>query len=163
MDTTPNVGKRNSAPSYKRGRPMTSSLNGTALGASLLRVSLGTLFLSHGLLKYLVFTPAGAAGYFESVGIPGVLAYLVIAAEIGGGALLLLGAYVRLVALGLTPIAIGATLVHLPNGWVFSAEGGGWEFPALLVLLTLVQAMTGAGAFALRAPRLPGLPQALAA
>ena len=51
------------------------------------------------------------------------------------------------------PILIGATWAHAGNGWVFSNEGGGWEFPALLVVLAVTVAIQGAGAFALR--RLP--------
>lgn len=132
-------------------------------GVALLRVSLGVLFLAHGLLKVLVFTPAGTVGFFESLGLPGFFAYLVMAGEIGGGLLLIAGAYTRIIALALVPIALGATFVHLGNGWVFSAEGGGWEFPLFLTVTTLVQAMLGAGALALRAPDLPFLPRALQA
>ncbi len=36
----------------------------TPYAATLLRVSLGTLALAHGLLKILVFTPAGTVGFF---------------------------------------------------------------------------------------------------
>jgi putative oxidoreductase len=35
---------------------------------------------------------------------------------------------------------------------VFSGNGGGWEFPAYLVVLSLVQALIGNGAWALGAP-----------
>ena len=132
-------------------------------GVALLRVSLGVLFLAHGLLKVLVFTPAGTVGFFESLGPPGFFAYLVMAGEIGGGLLLIAGAYTRVVALGLLPIALGATFVHLGNGWLFCAEGGGWEFPLFLTITTLAQAAMGAGAFALRAPELPFLPRTLQA
>lgn len=132
-------------------------------GVALLRVSLGVLFLAHGLLKLLVFTPAGTVGFFESLGLPGVFAYLVMAGEIGGGLLLIAGAYTRVIALALAPIALGATFVHLGNGWVFSAEGGGWEFPLFLTITTLVQTLLGSGAFALRAPELPFIPREMQA
>lgn len=132
-------------------------------GVALLRVSLGVLFLAHGLLKLLVFTPAGTVGFFESLGLPGVFAYLVMAGEIGGGLLLIVGAYTRVISLALVPIALGATFVHLGNGWVFSAEGGGWEFPLFLAVTTLAQALLGSGAFALRAPELPFIPRELQA
>src|SRR2546427_11809664 len=55
------------------------------------RVSLAVMFYAHAWLKIKVFTPAGTAKYFESLGVPGFLAYLTIAAEIGGGTLLVLG------------------------------------------------------------------------
>ena len=53
---------------------MTDSRN-TAYAAMLLRLALGTMFLSHGLLKVLVITPAGTAGFFASLGLPAWLAY----------------------------------------------------------------------------------------
>src|SRR5437899_11167423 len=52
--------------------------NTAPYGALLLRVSLGVLFLIHASLKIFVFTPAGTAQFFESLGLPGFLAYLTI-------------------------------------------------------------------------------------
>jgi putative oxidoreductase len=118
--------------------------------ALVLRVSLGIMFVAHALLKVLVFTLPGTVGFFESVGFPGWLAYLTVAAELIGGALLILGVYARWVALALLPVLLGALQVHLGNGWVFSAEGGGWEYPAFLAVASLVQALLGDGAYALR-------------
>ncbi len=127
-------------------------------GALVLRLALGIMFISHALLKVLVFTIPGTIGFFESVGFPGFMAYLVIAAELAGGSALVLGAYVRLVSLALVPVLLGATWVHLPNGWVFSAEGGGWEYPVFLTVAVLVQALLGAGSMAVKLPHwLPGI------
>lgn len=120
-------------------------------GALLLRVSLGVLFIAHGLLKVLVFTLPGTVGFFQSLGLPGALAYVTIAAEIGGGLLLIVGLFTRWTALALAPILIGATVVHSGNGWLFSGPKGGWEFPALWTALLIVQALAGSGAFALDA------------
>ena len=117
--------------------------------ALLLRVSLGVMFLAHGLLlKVLTFTIPGTVGYFQSIGYPGSFAYLVIAGEIGGGIALILGAYTRVISLLLLPILIGATLQHTGNGWVFSGTGGGWEFPVFWTVTLLVQALLGDGAYA---------------
>jgi hypothetical protein len=63
------------------------------LAALILRVSMGVLFLAHAGLKLFIFTPAGTAGYFASLGLPEPLAYLVIAAELFGGIALILGVY----------------------------------------------------------------------
>ncbi|KHQ54088.1 DoxX family protein [Mameliella alba] len=126
----------------------------TDYAATLLRVSSGVLFLAHGLLKVNVFTIAGTVGYFESLGLPGFLAYLTIAAELGGGLALILGVAVRLVSLALIPVLLGATWVHIGNGWLFSGEGGGWEFPLFWTVAQLAVAFLGAGAFALRIPAL---------
>jgi hypothetical protein len=59
--------------------------------ALLLRVSLGLLFLAHAGLKFFVFTPAGTAKFFDSVGLPPALAYVTIAVEVLGGVALILG------------------------------------------------------------------------
>ncbi|MVS98430.1 DoxX family membrane protein [Devosia sp. L53-10-65] len=124
------------------------------LAATILRVSMGVLFLAHAGLKLFVFTPAGTAGYFASLGLPGPLAYLVIAAELLGGIALILGVYSRWVSLALVPILLGSIYVpHGAAGFFFSNEGGGWEFPAFWAVTLVVQALLGDGAFALKRSR----------
>ena len=125
-----------------------SSLNSTAeYGAFVLRVALGVVMIAHALLKVVVFTIPGTVGFFESIGLPGVLAYPVIAGELFGGIALIVGFQTRLAALLLIPILLGATSAHTANGWVFNAPNGGWEYPAFLVIGALVQALLGSGAF----------------
>lgn len=119
--------------------------------ALLLRLSLAALFLAHAGLKFFVFTPAGAAGFFQSLGLPGALAYLTIAAEVIGAVFLIAGLYSRYVSLVLLPILLGAIFfVHGGNGWLFSNENGGWEFPAFWAVALVVQALLGDGAYALK-------------
>ena len=118
--------------------------------ALILRVSSGALFIAHGLLKVLAFTLPGTVGYFESLGLPGFLAYLTIAAELAGGVALILGVATRAVALALIPVLLGATWAHAGNGWLFSGEGGGWEFPLFWAIINAVIALLGSGALALR-------------
>ncbi len=127
--------------------------NNTDYAALILRLALGTMFIAHGLLKVFVFTLPGTAGFFEQVGFPGWTAYIVTVAEIGGGALLIAGVWVRSVSLALIPILLGALFVHFPAGWVFSNANGGWEYPAFLVAASVVQALLGPGKFALRLPQ----------
>ncbi|MBL4890810.1 MAG: DoxX family protein [Rhizobiaceae bacterium] len=119
-------------------------------GAFLLRISLGIVLLAHASLKILVFTLPGTAGFFASIGLPSIAAYLTVFGELAGGIALLLGTYTRLTALLSIPILIGATWAHSGNGWVFNNEGGGWEFPAFLAVVALVVAIQGAGSFAIR-------------
>ncbi len=127
--------------------------------ALLLRVSLGVLLLAHGLLlKVFTFTIPGTVGYFQSIGYPGLFAYLVILGEIGGGIALIFGLWTRQISLLLLPILIGATIQHLGNGWVFSAAKGGWEFPAFWTITLVVQALLGDGAYAWR-PSFLGAPR----
>ena len=135
----------------------------TPYAALLLRVSLGLLFLAHGgLLKLGTFGISGTMGFFGSLGYPPVLGLVVIIAEIGAGIALIAGVWVRAVSLLAVPILIGATLQHAPNGWMFGAPRGGWEFPALWTALLLVQAGIGAGAFALNLNQLAGRKPAVA-
>jgi len=119
------------------------------------RLALGTMFVSHGLLKVFVFTLPGTVGFFQSVGFPGWTAYLVTAAEIAGGAALILGVRTRLVSAALLPVLLGALYVHLGNGWLFSAPNGGWEYPAFLVVSAVVQVLLGDGRFALAPGKAP--------
>lgn len=111
-------------------------------GNTLLRVSLGLMFIAHSVvLKYFTFTLAGTAQYFESIGLPAFLAYLVFALEAVGGLLLVLGIQTRWVALGLVPVLLGAAWAHIGNGWVFSNQNGGWEYPLFLIVISVVVAM----------------------
>lgn len=121
------------------------------LAALLLRSGLGTMFIAHALLKYFVFTPAGTAQFFESLGLPGFLAYATIVAELVGGAMLIVGVYTRGVAVALVPVLLGATWAHFGNGWLFTAPKGGWEYPAFLTLVAVAVALVGAGRYAVSA------------
>ncbi|MDX1517303.1 MAG: hypothetical protein R3288_10710, partial [Woeseiaceae bacterium] len=48
---------------------------------------------------------------------------------------------------------------HSANGWLFTNEGGGWEYPLFLAAIAGAQVLLGAGAFALgRALPLPAAP-----
>lgn len=119
--------------------------------ACALRVTLGLLFLAHAGLKLFVFTPAGTAQFFASLGLPAGLAYLVIAAETVGGIALILGIYSRLVALALVPILLGAIYtVHGPAGFFFTNPNGGWEYLALWIVGLVSVALLGDGAFAVK-------------
>jgi putative oxidoreductase len=122
------------------------------LAAFILRLSLGVLFLAHALLKVFVFTLPGTAAYFASQGFPAWTAYLVVAGELAIGLGLILGILVRVASVASLPILAGALAVHAPNGWVFSAPNGGWEFPAFLIVAVSVQALLGAGAYAVKLP-----------
>lgn len=131
--------------------------------ALLLRLSLGVMFLAHGLLlKVFTFTIPGTVSFFESIGYPGLFAYLVILGEVGGGLALILGIWTRPISLLLVPIMIGATLQHVGGGWLFSTPGGGWEFPVFWTVALIVQALLGDGAFALRPALFTARPPAAA-
>ena len=122
-------------------------------GPTVLRVALGVIFLAHSAyLKLMVFTVGGTVDYFASLGLPAIAAYGVIAAEIVGGILLILGVRVREAAAVLTVVALGAVWAHSGAGWLFSNPGGGWEFPAFLAVASFVQVLLGPGALRVRVP-----------
>jgi len=76
--------------------------------ALMVRIALGIFYVSHALLMWTIFTFDHAAPYLA-------------AAELAGGALLLLGVYPRTVAVVLLPVALGTALVHVSTGLGLSA------------------------------------------
>jgi putative oxidoreductase len=124
-------------------------------GAFTIRAALGIMFIAHAYLKIAVFTVPGFAGFLGQVGFPGFLAWPIILAELVGGMAILTGFYARIVSVVLLPVLLGAFLVHIPNGWVFNAPNGGWEYPAFLVTAALAHILIGDGAFALKPVTLP--------
>ena len=122
--------------------------NTTPHAALMLRIALGSMFIAHALLKIMVFTPAGTAGFFASLGVPGWFAYPVMAIELIGGIMLIAGFQVRAVSVSLLPVLLGSiVLVHAGNGWLFTNANGGWEYPLFLTVAAMVQALLGDGAY----------------
>lgn len=124
-------------------------MSSSALGPTVLRVGLGTVFVAHAIAKATVFTFAGTARYFEAFGFPSFTVYPVFALELLGGLALVAGFRTRIAALALVPVMLGALRPHLGNGWMFTGAGGGWEYPAFLLLALVAQALVGGGAYAL--------------
>jgi putative oxidoreductase len=122
-----------------------------SLALALLRVLIGALFIGHGAQKLFGafggHGPEGTGQFFESIGIrPGKpMAMGAGGTELGGGALLALGAATPLASAGLTSV-MGTAIwtVHRPNGlWV---DKGGYEYHLVVIaaLFTLVAAGPGA-------------------
>lgn len=120
------------------------------LAATVLRVTSGVWFVIHALVKIFVFTIPGTVGFFQSLGLPAALAYIVIAAELFGGLALIAGFKTRIVALGLSVILLGSIYTpHFSAGFLFSNANGGWEFPAFWALTLWALALLGDGAYAI--------------
>ena len=119
--------------------------SGSSFGISVLRIHFGLILFAHGWLKLSVFTIPVTVGYFASLGLPSFATYLTIFGELAAGLALIAGIQTRLASALSVPILIGATIVHLNNGWLFSAEGGGWEFPASLMVIAIALVLTGSG------------------
>lgn len=117
--------------------------------ALLLRLALGAMWVSHGLvLKLMTFGIDGFTGWMGSQGLPSMLAWPIVIAEIAGGIAIAVGFHGRWVSLALLPILLGATWIHAGNGWVFTAPNGGWEYPVFLVAASIAHFFLGDGAFA---------------
>ncbi|WP_119299501.1 DoxX family protein [Dongia deserti] len=134
---------------------MSTDSRAIAAGATLLRLTLGGMWVSHAWFKISAFGVAGFAGWLDSLGLPGFMAGPVIALELIGGILILAGFYARYVSIALLPVLAVATWTHLPNGMIFSSANGGWEYPVFLMIASVVQALIGDGALALKSRPLP--------
>lgn len=122
------------------------TLSNPRLGAFILRLSLGIVMIAHSLyLKLFIFTLAGTAQFFTSIGLPAALAYAVFISEALGGIALIIGFKTRYVSVFLVPILLGATWAHWQNGWLFTNQGGGWEYPLVLTVMAIAQAFLGGG------------------
>lgn len=125
-------------------------LHRPSYGITIIRIITGIIFLAHGLQKLLGFGFAGTAGFLGSLGLPaaGLLAVLLIAAEVLGGIALILGIGTRYAGIVLAVDMLVALLtVHLPNG--FFASDGGYEFVLLLLAVNAGLVLMGSGALAL--------------
>ena len=126
---------------------MQNEANIQSIGVSLLRIHFGIILLAHGWLKVYVFSIAGTVGYFSSIGLPPIIAYLVIFGELIGGLALILGIQTRLAAALAVPIVFGAAVMNGGNGWLHSASGGGWEYAASLTVIAVSLAIMGSGQY----------------
>jgi putative oxidoreductase len=118
--------------------------------------------VTHGLLKWRVYTILGIFAFFRSLGLTAWVAYVVTAVELIGGGCLVLGIAPRYVALLLVPEIVGTiSTAHGKNGWLFSNNGGGWEFPAFWAATLVAQFLVGDGAWTLLPP--PSLSSLMAA
>ena len=125
---------------------------------TIVRLVLGVVFFAHGAQKMLGwfggYGYAGTMGFFEHSGIPGVFAFLAIAAEFFGGIGLLVGLLSRVAAFGITcNMLMAIATVHARNGffmnWTGAQKGEGFEYHLLVLAITFLIMVRGAGAFSL--------------
>lgn len=112
--------------------------NKNELGTLLLRVVLGLVFLVHGAAKFQGGIE-NTAGWFDSIGIPGVFAYAVAGIEFAGGLAMILGIGTRIVALLFGLIMIGAIItVNFSLGFL-----EGYVFDLVLLIISLHIVLNG--------------------
>lgn len=118
-------------------------MNKLGLSIFLLRIVLGISFFVHGLVKFQGGI-GNTAGWFESIGIPGFLAYVVGTIELVGGIALILGLGTRIVSALLAVVMIGAILkVKLAIGFLGTAEMAGYELDLAFLVIALFLAVNG--------------------
>ena len=116
-------------------------LHNPDIGILLVRLGVGLIFVWHGVLK--ATTIAGTVGFFESLGLPPAVVYIVTGFEILGGAAMILGAFVEWAGVALAVVMIGAIwIVKFPMGFI-----GGFEFDYMLLLASLGIMFMGAGKY----------------
>lgn len=121
----------------------------------ILRIMLALVIFPHGAQKLLGWFGGngfeGTMGFFtQQMGLPWVIAFLVIMGESIGALALAAGFLTRFTAAGLGIIMLGAiATVHWPNGffmnWFGAQAGEGFEFHLLVIGMGLSLMMTGAG------------------
>lgn len=114
------------------------------IGSAIMRIVLGLIFAVHGLQKFQGGI-SNIAGYFESLGIPGFLAYVVAIIELVGGILIILGFGTRIIGTLLAIVMIGATITaKLDIGFIGANGLAGYELDLALAAMAVFFAFAGA-------------------
>lgn len=121
----------------------------------ILRITLALVIFPHGAQKLLGWFGGNGfdatLGFFtEKMGVPWIIAFLVIIGESFGSLALLAGFLTRFAAASLAVIMLGAiTMVHLPNGffmnWLGQQKGEGYEYHLLVIGIAAALVVTGGG------------------
>lgn len=125
-------------------------------GITVLRVTLGIIFVMHAYLAGFVFTPNGLTSFNASMGIPlpAITAWFIILGHFLGGVSLVLGFLTRIGAL-VNVVIMGGTVffVHLSQGFfLHGLEGGrtgGYEYAVILLMASVAMVLLGSGPLAL--------------
>lgn len=118
------------------------------IGALLLRIALGVMYLEHGYMKLVVWGPEGTANFFASIGMPAIFAYGTIAFELLGGLILLVGVKIltRLVAFLAFIQLLVITYVDARSGFEML---GSWEYPLFMAIAALALFFMGIGRYSI--------------
>lgn len=112
-------------------------MNKNEVGKVILRVVLGLIFSAHGLSKFQGGI-TNAVGFFDSLGIPGFMAYVIALIELIGGIALILGIGTRIVAVLFAFIMLGAIFtVKLSAGLLGNGQIAGFELELALLAMSI--------------------------
>lgn len=126
-----------------------------SLALLLLRIAAGLAFLYHGCaILFGAFGGPGPQGFAGFMHMPVAVGYLVGLAQFAGGLAILSGVLIRVGAVCVMIVMLGAIfLVHLPHG--FDIGKGGVEYALTQLLVALALLIAGGGKYSL-AEVLPG-------
>lgn len=117
--------------------------------AFIIRLVLGITFFVHGVVKFQGGI-ANTAGWFDSIGLPGILAYVVAFIETVGGLALILGIGTRIFSALLAVVMVAAIFkVKLAAGFLGNGQMAGYEFDLALLAMSVSLALTGSSFLAL--------------
>ncbi|MBU8880885.1 DoxX family protein [Bacillus sp. FJAT-29790] len=113
------------------------------IGALILRITLGILFLIHGVVKFQGGIE-NTVGWFESINIPGFMAYVVALLEVIGGIALIIGFATKLVSILFALLMVGATIIaKLPVGLLGNGQMAGYELDLAFLAIAVYLAING--------------------
>ena len=127
----------------------------TGLALLLIRIAAGLVFLYHGsAILFGAFGGPGPQGFAAFLHAPAIMGYLIGLAQFAGGIAILTGLFIRLGAICIIIVMLGAIfLVHLPHG--FDVSKGGIEYALTELLIAFALLIAGGGAYSLGSA-LPG-------
>ncbi|MBX2970430.1 MAG: DoxX family protein [Cyclobacteriaceae bacterium] len=117
-------------------------MNQSQYALVVLRVTMGIIFITHGIARLYYESVGDFGNYLNSkgfiIGLP--IAWIITIGEIISGSLLALGIKVRYcIIFHSLIIATGLAMVHLPNGWFVVGHGnGGIEYSVLILVVLFV-------------------------
>jgi putative oxidoreductase len=126
--------------------PSPSQIN---LALLLIRIAGALAFLYHGSgILFGSFGGPGPVRFAELMHTPAAVGYLVGLAQVGGGLAMLTGILLRVGAICVIVVMLGAIfLVHLAHG--FDINVGGMEYALTQLLIALALLLTGPGGYSL--------------
>lgn len=123
--------------------------------ATIIRIVLGVTLFPHGAQKLLGWFGGygfnGTIGFLTgAIGLPWILALLVVLIEFFGAIALIVGFATRIVAVGIISLFTGIIFTaHLANGffinWSGQQQGEGYEYHILVIGMAIALLVSGAG------------------
>ncbi|TCS93908.1 DoxX family protein [Hazenella coriacea] len=118
------------------------------VGLLMLRLVLGATFFIHGLVKFQGGIE-NIAGWFDSIGLPGFLAYVIATIELVGGIAMIIGLGTRVIAILFAIVMIGAIItVKGAVGFLGNGQMAGYELDLILMFISIHLLISGSSLYA---------------